>query len=69
MNEEHGTSPETQADYDELASSRADAIGKGVVVAGLPCSGRATVFDVELREGELELVPVGTVPVTPSPPA
>ena len=52
---------------DELACTRADALGTGVVVAGFAGSGRAQVFDVELREGELQLVPVASVPVTPSP--
>jgi hypothetical protein len=52
----------------ELACLRAEALGTGVIVAGFSGSGRAQVFDVELREGELELVPVASVPVTPSPP-
>jgi hypothetical protein len=69
MSEEHETSPEEQAELDELALSRADALGTGVVVAGFAGSGRAQIFDVELREGELQLVPVASVPViaTPSP--
>jgi hypothetical protein len=69
VSEERETSPQAQAELDELAYSRADAIGKGVIVAGFPSAGAAQVFDVELREGELGLVHVGTVPVTPSPPA
>jgi hypothetical protein len=62
------TSPETQAELDELACSRADAMGKPVVVAGFSESGRAMVSDVEFRDGRPELVPVGTVPITPSRP-
>jgi hypothetical protein len=63
------TSDETQADVDELACSRSEALGgKGVIVAGFSISGKAMVFDVEQREGEFELVPVGTVPITASPP-
>jgi hypothetical protein len=67
--EQRETSPETQAELDELACARADALGRGVIVAGFSGSGKAQVFDVELREGELGLVPVGTVPITPSPPS
>jgi hypothetical protein len=63
-----GTDPETQVELDELACSRADATGKPVVVAGFSESGKATVSDVEVRDGRPELVPVGTVPITPSRP-
>jgi hypothetical protein len=66
VSEERETSPETQAELDELACSRADALGKGVVVAGFTSARRAQVFDVEQREGELQLVPVASVPITPS---
>jgi hypothetical protein len=58
VSDERETSPETQADIDELSFSRGGALGKGVVVAGFPSSGKAMVFDAEFREGELELVPV-----------
>ena len=68
MSDQRETGPETQAELDEVALSRAAALGKGVVVAGFTGSGKAQVFDVELREGELGLVPVDTVPITPSPP-
>lgn len=66
MNEQ--TSEETQGELDELACSRAEALGRGVIVAGFSGSGRAQVFDVEQREGELQLVPVGAVPITPTEP-
>jgi hypothetical protein len=62
MSEENDKAREEIA---ELACSRAAALGKGVVVAGFTGSGKAQVFDVEMREGELELVPVDTVPITP----
>jgi hypothetical protein len=52
-----------QAEIDELAYSRADALGTGVVVARFSGSGRAQVFDVEMREGELQLMPVASVPI------
>jgi hypothetical protein len=45
----------------------AQAFGTGVIVAGFAGIGRAQVFDVELREGELQLVPVASVPVTGPP--
>jgi hypothetical protein len=67
VSEERETSAETQAELDELACTRADALGTGVVVAGFTGSGRAQIFDVEQREGELQLVPVASVPITPSP--
>jgi hypothetical protein len=65
VSDERETSEETQAELDEIACRRADALGRGVVVAGFAGSGRAQIFDVELREGELELVPVASVPITP----
>jgi hypothetical protein len=68
VSDERETSPDEQEQLDEIACARADALGTGVVVAGFAGSGRAQVFDVELREGELELVPVASVPITPSSP-
>lgn len=41
MIDDGDTSPETQEEIDELACSRAEALGKGVVVAGFAGSGRA----------------------------
>jgi hypothetical protein len=62
------TNERTQAELDEVAISRAIATGKPVVVAGFSSSGQATVHDVEPRDGRLELVKAGTVPITASPP-
>jgi hypothetical protein len=63
------TSPETQADLDEVAIRRSEALGRPVAVAGFVSSGRAMVLDyegpAELCEGEL--VPVASVAVEPSP--
>ena len=67
MSEERETSPETQAELDETTFRRADALGRGCVVAGFSVTGKAMAFDVELREGELTLVPLGTIPITPTP--
>ena len=62
------TSPETKTDIDETAMRRADATGKPVAVAGFSESGQAKVLDAEQRDGQVELVNVGTVPITASPP-
>jgi hypothetical protein len=62
------TSEKTQAEIDEVTFSRATSTGKMVVTAGFSSSGKAHVSDVEVRDGKPELVPVGTVPITPSPP-
>jgi hypothetical protein len=62
------TSAETKAEAAEFVCSRTDATGRGVVVAGFSESGQAMVHDAEMRDGQLELVPVGTIPITASPP-
>ena len=68
--DEVSTSLQTQVDLDELAFSRAAAIGYPVIVASFASSGRATVFDCHgLAGGELRPVRVAAgVRVTPSPP-
>jgi hypothetical protein len=69
MSDEPDTSEEARVEMAELACSRAEALGTGVIVAGFASSGRAQVFDVEWHEGELQLVPVATVPVVLSAPS
>jgi hypothetical protein len=63
-----GTSDEAKAEAAEFVASRVAATGNGVSVAHFSESDKATVNDVEMRDGHLELVPVGTIPITPSPP-
>ena len=64
------TSPETQAATDEVTARRCASLGKIVVSATFSSSGKAQLFDGEIREGELELVPVATynLPASPPPP-
>jgi hypothetical protein len=62
------TSVETRADGDEIALRRAAALGKPVAVVAFSSSGQATVFDTEEVDGQVELVPVGRVPIAASPP-
>jgi hypothetical protein len=68
VSDEHEISEEAQVEMAELACLRAEALGTGVVVAGFAGSGRAQVFDLEMREGELELVHIASVPIVASPP-
>jgi hypothetical protein len=63
-----GTSEEAKAEAAELVASRVTATGNGVTVVHFSESDKALVSDVEIRDGQLELVPVGTVPITPAPP-
>jgi hypothetical protein len=45
------TSPATMSDLEELALSRASALGKPVVVAAFASSGSAVVLDLDLPDG------------------
>jgi hypothetical protein len=64
---ERRTSPETQSAMDELAG-RAAATGRPVFVMTFITSGEAEVHDGEYRDGKLELVSAGRVPIPPSLP-
>jgi hypothetical protein len=63
-----GTDGATRADLEQLASSRARATGRPVVVAGFVASGQARVYDVngDPAVDELELDHLGAVPIEPS---